>query len=321
MTAPIEELIVGVSPAVVALRRDILRLAPVKLSVLVEGPTGSGKELVAQALHDHGRKRGRLVATNVSAINESVFENEMFGHVRGAYTGAFSDATGLLREANDGTLFLDEIGGLTLAVQVKLLRALETGAFRPVGGRGEVRSAFRVVSATNESLTERVGSGHFRADLLHRLGAVVLRTTSLDSRKEDIPALAASFAERIGHSALRLHRSAIAELQRLDWPGNVRELRHFVELALELHEGRISADTLRDLESVRSPVPAQADESEERTRLIALLDAHRWNAAETAGVLDMHVSTLYRQMRRLKIRRRRMRGDSRSGSAGWATTE
>jgi DNA-binding NtrC family response regulator len=173
MTAA-DALLIGEAPAVRRLRRTVERIAPSRLPVLIEGPTGSGKELVAELLHQRSGRRGELVAFNVCAIGETMFEDALFGHVRGAYTGASGDAPGFLREAHGGTVFLDEIGGLPPLLQPKLLRALETGVFRPIGSARDSTSDFRLVSATNDGIESLVAAGRVRADIAHRLSGFVV---------------------------------------------------------------------------------------------------------------------------------------------------
>lgn len=299
---PIDELIVGISPEIAALRSKILQLAESRLSVLIEGPTGTGKELVARALHVYSGRRGRLVATNVCAVNESVFENEFFGHKKGGYTGALTDAPGFLLEAHEGTLFLDEVSGLGLSLQAKLLRALETGEFRPVGASADARSHFRTVSATNVALDQLLREGFVRADFSHRIGAVIVRTPSLAERREDIPALVEHFAGDRPGGPRRFTASAISLMQRLDWPGNVRALRQFVTLALELHHGTVPAETIRQMRDGHRarPSPASALSAEQR-RLAAALAAHGWKKDEAARSLGVHIATLYRQIKKAGI--------------------
>jgi DNA-binding NtrC family response regulator len=292
---PIEEFMLGNSPAIVAVRRLVLRLARSELPVLIEGPTGAGKELVAQALHTYGGRPGAFVAQNVCAISESMFENEMFGHSRGAYTGAVSDAPGLLAQAHRGTLFLDELGGLALGPQAKLLRAIETREFRRVGSLRPESSDFRVVTATNVPLADFVAQGRFRADFAHRVSAAVVRVPSLHDRREDIPLLAEHFArgrQRLGPGALRA-------LSRMDWQGNIRELRNLVQLAAELSDGPVTAGFIQALRSERSRRSGLLfPESLERARLLEALEAHGWRKGAVAASLGVHVATVYRQIRR-----------------------
>lgn len=297
---PIEDLIVGVSPAIVALRERVLQLAPLGINVMIEGPTGTGKELVARALHQFSGRKGRLVATNVCAVNESVFENEFFGHKKGGYTGALSDAPGLLVEADGGTLFLDEISGLSLAMQAKLLRAVETGEFRPVGARADARSGFRTVSATNVPVERLVRVGQLRSDLRHRLAGVVVRTVALAERREDIPVLVEHLSfERCGARG-RFSAAAMSYLERLDWGGNVRELRQFVDLAVELHPGVVSFPVARGLLADamgEMPVPSIAMDTA-HVRLQRMLIEHRGSKPDVARAMGVHLATVYRQIKR-----------------------
>ena len=187
-------LLIGDSLPMRQLRALIARVATSTLSVLIEGETGSGKELVARALHEMSGRSGALVALNVCAVPDSMFEATMFGHVKGAFTGALRDSAGYLTEAHRGTLFLDEVSGLSLTNQVKLLRAIETKEFRPVGARSDQRSDFRLIAASNEDMVHLVEGGQFRRDLAHRLGGIKLTVPPLRDRLEDVPILAAHFA-------------------------------------------------------------------------------------------------------------------------------
>ena len=299
--------IVGESGAIRHLRALIATAAPTRLPVLVEGPTGSGKELVAAALHEASGRRGRLVAFNVCAIGDSLFEDALFGHVRGAFTGAASDALGFLREADAGTVFLDEISGLPWALQAKLLRAVETGEFRPVGASRDARSDFRVVAATNERLDVLVSERRFRADLAHRIGAVVLQVPPLVERVEDLPLLVSHFLAGTGAAHLALAPEALAALQDHDWPGNVRELKQVVEwtaVLTDTHDGRcITADSVRTALAQRARARAAAIETPlvARRLLQLTLEHHGWNTVNAARALGIHRATLYRRMKRLRL--------------------
>jgi DNA-binding NtrC family response regulator len=299
--------IIGDSSAIRAVRALVERVAPLRMPVLIQGPTGSGKELVARALHTLSGRRGRFVAVNVCAIADAMFEATLFGHVRGAFTGAVGDAAGYLAEADGGTLFLDEIGGLSPAMQAKLLRALETHEFRPVGGRRDQRSEFRVVAATNEAMHVLVATGRFRADLAHRLDVVCIDVPPLAERPEDVPPLARHFAALASSSAVLLAPDALEWLRGHDWPGNVRELKNLMERALALAPaGSLHA---RDLEAhLRRPrvlaSPADAGDGE-RGKLLALLARCEWDTAEAARRLGLHRATVYRRMDRLGIVRPR----------------
>ncbi|HEY0779190.1 MAG TPA: sigma 54-interacting transcriptional regulator [Gemmatirosa sp.] len=247
------------------LRAAIARLGPSALPVLITGPTGAGKELVARGLHVASRRLGGLVAFNVCAVGDALFESAVFGHVRGAFTGAVADSPGYLAEADRGTAFLDEVGALSLGAQAKLLRAVELREFRPVGAARDRRSDFRLVSATNENIEVLVRAGRFRADLAERLGGVVLDVPPLAARREDIPALVMHFAAAaadatattprhvgsanrpvVGASVVEFSPEALGLLQAHAWPRNVRQLRHAVERALAWSPGGcVDAATVR----------------------------------------------------------------------------
>jgi serine/threonine-protein kinase PknK len=298
----IERTIIGESVAVRRLRELIALAAPSRLPVLVQGPTGAGKELVAGALHAASGRPGPLVPFNVCAIGESVFEDALFGHVRGAYTGAVSDTPGLLREAHRGTVFLDEISGLQLSLQAKLLRAVETRAFRPVGATRDVQSDFRVVAATNDRLDLLVAERRFRVDLAHRLSAIVIHVPALVDRLEDVPLLVRHFLDRAGFAHTTVTRDAITRLQAHDWPGNVRELEHTVEWAAVLCAPVLGKEAVEAALGQRAiDAPAPVFPSVERRALEALLERHRWNTLTAARELGIHRATLYRRMKRLRL--------------------
>jgi two-component system nitrogen regulation response regulator GlnG len=223
--------LLGQSPAMRELFRAIGRLAQAPLSVLITGETGTGKELVARALHRESPRASRpFVALNTAAIPAELLESELFGHEAGAFTGATRRHPGRFEQAHGGTLFLDEIGDMPLALQTRLLRVLQQGEFFRVGGRELIRVDVRVVAATHQDLEARVAAGQFRADLLHRLDVVRLRLPALRERREDLPLLAAHFlaraAQRFGAREKRLDREALERLRAHDWPGNVRELEN-----------------------------------------------------------------------------------------------
>jgi len=228
--------IVGDSESVRALRREIALVANSRMSVLVYGETGSGKELVAEALHEESGRRGARVAVNCGAIARELVESELFGHERGAFTGATARRAGLFEQAQGGTLFLDEIGELPLELQSRLLRVLETGLVRPVGGAREQPIDVRIVAATHVNLKDAVRAGSFRADLYYRIVQHEIRVAPLRARKEDIPLLARRFLDELGaqRGAATLSEAAMEKLVAHDWPGNVRELRHVLQRAVAL---------------------------------------------------------------------------------------
>lgn len=236
----------GRSAAMSQLREMIRRLGPTSVGIVVLGPTGTGKELVARALHATSvRAQGPFVPVHCGALSAELLESELFGHLRGSFTGAHRDQPGLVQTAHRGTLFLDEVGEMPASMQVKLLRFLQEGTFLPVGGRVQERADVRVIAATHRDLEAMVASGSFREDLFYRLKGMVLRTPSLAERRDDVPLLATLFLRRSAPHA-RFAPDALATLIARDWPGNVRELRSVVEVAGALAgTGLVDADLLR----------------------------------------------------------------------------
>jgi transcriptional regulator with GAF, ATPase, and Fis domain len=322
---------IGRSPIMQELFDTIRRLAPPVRTALVSGETGTGKELVARALHKLGDRRARrFVACNCSAIVESLFESELFGHVRGAVTGASMAKPGLFELADGGTLFLDEIGELPLVMQAKLLRVVEYGEVQRVGATEVRRVNVRIVAATNRELRDEVAAGRFRQDLYYRLNVVEIALPPLRERREDIPCLAAAFlkefAARFGKPLVGISAGAERTLQRTPWPGNVRELRNTIERACMLAEGRILTD--RDLLSalggtrrlsstgaaaavVPSPAPGQAFAPRrvrrvarpaiDRERLQRALQRAGGNRSVAARELGISRRALYRRLDELGL--------------------
>jgi DNA-binding NtrC family response regulator len=304
-TTAIAPYLIGSSSAMTELRALIGRFAATDIPVLIQGPTGSGKELVARALHEASARSGALVPVNVCAMADTMVEDTLFGHVRGAFTGAASDSAGYLAEANGGTLFLDEIGGLQPASQLKLLRALELGSFRPVGASRDRVSRFRTVAATNEDLVELVEERRFRLDLLHRLSGVVLRTPPLRDRPDDIPELAEFFRSEFD-PAIRpasIGSAAINRLREHRWPGNVRELRHVIRRACVFEErDEIGvAAVQRAIAGDPAGSPAAYSQGFPERRLRELLEECAWDTARAASELGVHRATVYRRMERMGI--------------------
>ena len=259
--APVEDLpLIGRSPAMQAVYRIIARVVPTDLSVMILGESGTGKELVARALHDLGpRRAGPFVALNMAAIPRELIETELFGHERGAFTGAATRATGRFEQAQGGTLFLDEIGDMPADAQTRLLRVLQSGDFTTVGGSRTIRADVRVISATNQDLAKRIASGQFREDLFYRLNVVPLQLPPLRERGGDIAILARHFLDRAAADGLprkALDAGAIEGLGNHAWPGNVRELENLMRRLAALTSGeRIAGgDVAAEL---RSPVGTQ----------------------------------------------------------------
>jgi len=287
------------------LRSLIEAVAPTHVSVLIEGATGTGKELVAESLHRLSRRNGTLVPFNVCALADSMFEDALFGHARGAFTGAIGETLGFLREANGGTAFFDEISGLAVGSQAKLLRAIETGVFRPIGSARDARSDFRTVAATNERLEQLVASGRFRADLAHRLSGIIISVPALAERLEDVPLLVAHFLRRSRPaSPLLVTPEAMRLLQDQPWTGNVRELKQVVDASAIFARGGLDADAVAMVLGQRAR--SREDRVGERRlsehqQLLKLLASVAWDTEIAADRLGVHRTTIYRRMRRLGI--------------------
>jgi len=238
------ERLLGDSPVMQALRERIIRVAATDSRVLILGPNGSGKELIAQALHQHSdRKTKPFVTLNCAAVPSELIESELFGHEKGAFTGAHERRLGRFEQAGQGTLFLDEVGDMPLAMQAKLLRVLQTGAYERIGGKAALSaSSVRVLSATNKDLKTEVAAGRFREDLYFRLNVIPLRVPALRDRAGDIPSIAAACIQRSSRPDVELDESAQLALMYHTFPGNVRELENLVERMLILSSNEVLTD-------------------------------------------------------------------------------
>jgi len=302
--------LVGESPAMHAARRLIAQYGASEAPVIVSGETGTGKDLVARGLHAASRRtRGPFVAVNCAAIATALFESEMFGNVRGAYTGADRTREGLVGAARGGTLFLDEVRELPMDAQAKLLRVLEAGTYRPVGGSQELLADCRVIAASNRDLRAAIEDGRLRPDLYYRLAVLKIHLSPLRERRGDIAALVAHFVAQhsAGFEARRATPEALAQLMAHDWPGNVRELEHVVERTLVGGaRGPIARfDLAPDAREGSGEVAVRALDAD---RLTALLAFHGGHLGPVAQELGTSVRTLQRRLKELGLRRGDFRG-------------
>jgi len=321
----LDEGLIGSAPAMQTLRKQISKLARSQAPVHIHGESGSGKEVVARLIHNNGpRAVGAFVAVNCGAIPPELMESELFGHVKGSFTGASQDKTGLFQAAAGGTLFLDEVADLPLPMQVKLLRAIQEKSVRPVGASAEQSTDIRLLSATHKNLAREVEAGRFRQDLYYRINVIDVRVPSLRERIEDIPMLADKLLQRIcerhEEEVATLSESALDALREYSFPGNVRELENILERSLALKEGgAITADDLQFPSSTPASAPAVEEpvegrgghgisledargdlegflENIEREVISAALEECRWNKTATAKMLGISFRSLrYRQ--------------------------
>ena len=325
------EEIVGNSPALLAVLRAVEQVAPTDSTVLIYGETGTGKELIARAVHNRSARKGRaLVSVNCSAISAGLVESELFGHLKGAFTGAIERRIGRFELANGGTIFLDEIGELPLETQVKLLRGLQEQEFEPVGSSRTQRVDVRVIAATNRNLREMVEAGRFRSDLFYRLNVFPLQLPPLRERRSDIPELVAlcvtRFANRFGKKVEGVSQETMARLSSYPWPGNIRELQNVIERAVVLSAGptlrldkdlvpvvaivgsREAAETPAQETQPAAPSPSGLPtlEEVERSHILAALQ-HADGVVDgpkgAARILNLHPNTLRHRMSKLGIKR------------------
>jgi two-component system response regulator PilR (NtrC family) len=323
--------LIGSGPAIQQLRRQITKLARSQAPVHIKGESGSGKEVVARLIHNNGpRASGAFVAVNCGAIPPELMESELFGHTKGSFTGANQDKIGLFQAAAGGTLFLDEVADLPLGMQVKLLRAIQEKAIRPVGANEEQATDVRLLSATHKNLAAEVEAGRFRNDLYYRINVIDLYVPSLRERIEDLPELAETLLQRIareeGNGGAHLEQSAISALSNYDFPGNVRELENMLERALALSDGTtITADDLqfspmtprkavakagdapdhstaadRDIQAAYGNLEAYLEDIE-RQVLSKALEESRWNKTATAKLLGISFRSLRYRLKKLGL--------------------
>jgi len=309
---------VGESPAMNSLRQQVSLAAPTNGRVLILGENGTGKELVARTIHQSSRrKNGPFVEVNCAAIPEELIESELFGHARGAFTGAVADKPGRFEQANAGTIFLDEIADMSLKTQAKVLRVLQEQVMERVGGTQRIKIDVRVLAATNKDLTAEIRAGRFREDLFFRLNVIPIFVPALRDRQQDIPMLAEHFmalvAQEHGRKPKRLASEAAARLQHYGWPGNVRELRNVIERVNIMVSGdTITAQDLgflgrdgvvTDLPGAAGPVAplSEARDQFEKDYILRTLAAQQGNMSRTAEVLGVERSNLYKKLRAFGI--------------------
>jgi two-component system response regulator PilR (NtrC family) len=316
--APIDGRLLGESPPMAALRKQIARLARSQAPVYISGESGSGKELVARSIHEQGPRAERaFVPVNCGAIPSELMESEFFGHRKGSFSGATEDKPGLFQAANGGSLFLDEVADLPLAMQVKLLRAIQEKAIRTVGGQSEVVVDVRILCATHKDLAAEVAAGRFRQDLYYRLNVIELRVPALRERREDIAQLADAVLKRLasgsGLPPATLSTAAMDRLKTYRFPGNVRELENMLERAFTLCENdQIDADDLRFAEQTATaesgePNLAEVDNLEdyledvERKLILQALEETRWNRTAAAQRLNMSFRSMRYRLKKLGL--------------------
>jgi len=313
--------LIGRTPAMLEIYKMIARVSDSRAAVLISGESGTGKELVARAIHNHGsRSREPFVAVNCGALTETLLESELFGHVKGSFTGAIANKRGIFEQAGEGTVFLDEISETSASLQVKLLRVLQEREVVPVGGTEPIKVGARVIAASNSDLEKLATTGAFRGDLLYRLNVIQLHLPPLRERREDIHLLVAHFlrkhAPETGNS-MALDEKAMQCLTNYYWPGNVRELENVIERAITLSQGTaIAIDDLPErirLQQTHDTPPLSADDlvalfsglpnldEIERRYILHVLEATGNNRKRTAEILGINRKTLYRMAARFEI--------------------
>lgn len=312
-----EDNILGSSPAIKNILDTIKRVAPTDARILITGENGTGKELVAKAIHKYGsRTKKELVEVNCAAIPNELIESELFGHEKGSFTGAIKQRIGKFEQASGGDLFLDEIGDMSIQAQAKVLRAIEDGKIERVGGGTKISVDVRIISATNKDLKKEIEEGNFREDLFHRLNVIPINIPPLRERKEDIPILIEHFTKKICEKNKFPHKKfdkkAIELFEKLPWTGNVRELRNLVERIVimvpqeEIGEKEIinliphSDSKMDDILSVTNSFQ-EFKEKAERAFILKQLETNSWNISKTADVLGIQRSHLYSKMKKYEI--------------------
>jgi DNA-binding NtrC family response regulator len=312
--------LIGHSPMIVDVYKNLARAALSGSSVLIIGESGTGKELVARAIHENSPRKGkRFLAINCGALTDTLLESELFGHAKGAFTGAMQEKRGLLDEANGGTLFLDEIGDVSPSIQVKMLRFLQEGEFKPVGSNENRKSDLRIIAATHRNLDEMIKSGKFREDLFYRLKVIEIHLPPLRDRLEDLPDLVNHFLARHSESGAKrishMSPEAMELLKKHLWPGNIRELEHAIERAVAMSKSSVlfpddfsdflgsspGVPSMNAEEEVEERAKASSLEELEKEHILRVLKETNYNKSKASAVLGIDRATLYRKAQRYGI--------------------
>jgi DNA-binding NtrC family response regulator len=299
--------IIGQSEALKGVLEEVEHVAQSNSTVIITGESGTGKELVARAIHSNSsRKYFPLISVHCGALTESLLESELFGHEKGAFTGAAFNRKGRFEMADGGTIFLDEIGTITPKMQIELLRVLESKSFIRVGGNKEISSDFRVICATNRDLGEMVKNGTFREDLYYRLNVVNIRIPPLRERPEDIPILVDHFIRKyctsMSRDLISIEPAAMRHLESFEYPGNVRELENMIERAIVVGNGKVIS--LKDLPMGKEVISSSIESLDEleRRHIAKILEKYDWNISRSAKALNVDRATLYNKIRRYELK-------------------
>ena len=299
--------IVGNSDAMMRVLQEVENVASTNSSVIITGESGTGKELIARAIHSNSsRKFFPLVTVHCGALSEDLLESELFGHEKGAFTGALFNRKGRFEMADGGTIFLDEIATISMKMQIELLRVLESKTFVRVGGNKEIKSDFRVICATNRNLKKMVEEGNFREDLYYRLNVVNINVPPLRKRREDIPMLVDHFIKKyctsMSRDLLTIDKAALKRLEEYDFPGNVRELENMIERAIVVGNGK--EIRLKDLPLNKETVTDSNDSLQEveKKYVLQTLNKYNWNISQTAKALKVDRVTLYNKIKKYKLK-------------------
>lgn len=301
----VEDLI-GTSDTMIEVLKEVEQVAQSNSPVIITGESGTGKELIARAIHSNSsRKFSPLVSVHCGALTESLLESELFGHEKGAFTGAMYNRKGRFEMADGGTIFLDEIATISAKMQIELLRVLETKTFIRVGGNKEITSDFRVICATNKNLKKMVEEGQFREDLFYRLNVVNINIPSLRERTQDIPLLVDHFIKKyctsMSRNIMSIDKAALRRLEQYDFPGNVRELENMIERAIVV--GNDKGIRLKDLPFDKGKIvnPIQSLEDNEKQYILQVLNRYDWNISQSAKVIKVDRVTLYNKIKKYNL--------------------